>query len=181
MTKAAILLANGFETIEALAPADAMKRAGIDVTLVSITPSRQVISAQSIHVITDTTLEGYDFDDCDVLVLPGGQPGTSNLHANPCVCELVKDFAAHKKIAAICAAPSILAELGLLEGRTATCYPGCDDAFPQGVRPAEHGVYVDGNIITASGPGFALDFGLELVRQLKGTGAADKVADGMLY
>lgn len=181
MARVAIFIADGSEPLEALAPADALRRAGVEVSLVSIKDTTSVACAHGVNVVADTTLDLYDFDTCDMVVLPGGMPGTTYLRANERVCELTQEFAAHKKIAAICAAPSILAELGLLEGRTATCYPGCEGAFPAGVRPEENGVYVSGNMVTASGPGFALAFGLELVRQLMGDETADAVADGMLY
>ncbi len=180
MAKVAILLADGFETIEALAPADVLRRGGQDVALVTINEKPQVTTAQGIGIKCDATLVGYDFADCDLIVLPGGMPGTTNLRANERVCELTREFLATRKLGAICAAPSILAELGLLEGRTATCYPGCEGAFPQGVRPAKLGVYADGNLVTASGPGYAADFGLALLELLEGKDAADRVAAGML-
>lgn len=180
MAKVAILLADGFETIEALAPADVLTRAGHEVSLVTINEQPHVTTAHGIGVDCDATIEAYDFDACDLVVLPGGMPGTTNLRANERVCELTREFLAHKKLGAICAAPSILAELGLLEGRTATCYPGCEGAFPAGVRPDELGVYTDGNLVTASGPGLAVDFGLALLELLDGPAAAKDVARGML-
>lgn len=181
MSNVAIMMADGCEPLEALAPADAMRRAGIKVSLVTINNNLHVSAAHGVGIDCDAQIDDFDFDEVDMIVLPGGMPGTTNLRANNRVCELAKEFLATKKLAAICAAPSILAELGLLEGRSATCYPGCDAAFPAGVRPEDNGVYVDGNLVTASGPGFALSFGLELIRQLEGVDAADAVADGMLY
>lgn len=180
MAKVAILLADGFETIEALAPADVLRRGGQDVALVAIDGEGYVETAHGIGIECDTALADYDFSDADLLVLPGGMPGTTNLRNDECVCQLVREFMAERKVGAICAAPSILAELGLLEGRTATCYPGCEGAFPAGVRPEELGVYTDGNLVTASGPGFAVAFGLELLRVLAGDEAAERVASGML-
>lgn len=181
MAKVAILMADGCEPLEALAPADAMRRAGIEVSLVTLNSELHVDAAHGIGIDCDALLDSFDFSDVDMIVLPGGMPGTKNLGENSRVCELVCDFSANKKIAAICAAPSIFAKLGLLEGRTATCYPGFETDFPEGVRPDENGVYVSGNMVTASGPGFALPFGFELIRQLVGDDAADSVADGMLY
>ena len=169
MSRIAILLADGFETIEALAPADVLRRGGQDVSLVSINDAPHVTTAHKIGVDCDATLGDYDFASCDLVVLPGGMPGTTNLRANERVCELAREFMASKKLGAICAAPSILAELGLLEG-----------AFPAGVRPEELGVYTDGNLVTASGPAFAVDFGLALLRKLAGDEVAQRVADGML-
>ena len=180
MSKVAILLADGFETIEALAPADVLRRGGVDVALVTINEAPHVMTAHGIGIDCDATIGAYDFSACDMVVLPGGMPGTTNLRANGRICELTREFLGHKKLGAICAAPSIPAELGLLEGRVATCYPGCEGAFPEGVRPAELGVYTDGNLVTASGPGFAVDFGLALLALLEGGQAADDVAAGML-
>ena len=180
MAKVAILLADGFETIEALAPADVLRRGGQDVSLVTINESGRVTSGHGIEIAADATIGGYDFTDCDLVVLPGGIPGTPNLRANARVCELAREFMADRQLGAICAAPSILAELGLLEGRTATCYPGCEGSFPAGVRPESLGVYVDGNLVTASGPAYAVEFGLALLRKLAGPEEADRVASGML-
>lgn len=180
MARVAILLADGFETIEALAPADVLRRAGEDVSLVTINDEPHVTTAHGIGIDCDATIDTFDFSACELVVLPGGMPGTTNLRANERVCELTREFVADRKLGAICAAPSILAELGLLEGCVATCYPGCEGAFPEGVRPDELGVYTDGNLVTASGPGFAVDFGLALLALLEGRQAADDVAAGML-
>lgn len=180
MAKVAILLADGFETIEALAPADVLRRAGEDVSLVTINALPHVTTAHGIGIDCDSTLDEYDFGACDLIVLPGGMPGTTNLRANERVCELTRQFMSEKRLGAICAAPSILAELGLLDGRVATCYPGCEGAFPAGVRPEELGVYTDDNLVTASGPGFAVDFGLALLELLEGAEAAQRIAAGML-
>ena len=180
MARVAILLADGFETIEALAPADVLRRGGQDVALVTVNEAPHVTTAQKVGIDCDATLATYDFSSCDLIVLPGGLPGTTTLRATDKVCELARKFMAEKSVASICAAPSILAELGLLEGRTATCYPGFEGDFPAGVRPAENGVYVSSNLITASGPGFAVEFGLALLEHVAGKEAADKVAAGML-
>ncbi len=180
MARVAILLADGFETIEALAPADVLRRGGQDVALVTVNEAPHVTTAQKVGIDCDATLATYDFSTCDLIVLPGGLPGTTTLRATDKVCELAREFMGEKSVASICAAPSILAELGLLEGRTATCYPGFEGDFPAGVRPAENGVYVSGNLITASGPGFAVEFGLALLEHVAGKEAADKVAAGML-
>ena len=180
MANVAILMADGCEPIEALAPADVLRRGGQDVTLVSIGESAAVSCAHGINVACDAVLGAYDFAACDLVVLPGGMPGTTNLRANERVCELARTFMAERKLGAICAAPSILAELGLLAGRVATCYPGCEGSFPEGVCPEELGVYTDGNLVTASGPGFAVEFGLELLALLAGDEAAEQVAQGML-
>lgn len=182
MARVAILLADGFETIEALAPCDALRRVKEDVSLVTLNETAQVESSHGIGVVCDATLADYDFDSCDMIVLPGGLPGTTNLRASERVCELTREFAANKKVAAICAAPSILGDLGLLEGKVATCFPGWEEEhFPAGVRPAQNGVYVDGNIITASAAGYAVPFAIEIVRMLCGDSQAEYVANGMQY
>lgn len=180
MSKVAILLADGFEILEAMSPCDILRRAGEDVSLVTINATPEATDSHGITVACDTTIDKYDFDDCDLVVFPGGQPGTNNLRANTKACELACDFMSFKKVAAICAAPMILADLGLLEGRTATCYPGCEGNFPEGVRPEKLGVYTDANLVTASGPGFAIPFGLALLRLLGNDAAADKTAAAML-
>ena len=180
MAKVAVILADGFETIEALAPVDVLRRGGQDVSLVTINDEPRVTTAHGIELACDDTIGAHDFSDTDLVVLPGGMPGTTNLRANARVCELAREFMAGRRLGAICAAPSILAELGLLEGRTATCYPGFEGSFPAGVRPEALGVYRDGNLVTASGPAFAVDFGLELLRALAGDAEAERVANGML-
>ena len=161
MARIAILLADGFETIEALAPADICRRGGQDVALVTVNAEPHVTSAQNVGIDCDATLYTYDF-------------------ATDRVCELTRDFMANRKVGSICAAPSILAELDLLKGRTATCYPGFEGDFPAGVRPEKNGVYRDGNLVTASGPGFAVEFGLALLELLTDKATPDGVASGML-
>ena len=121
------------------------------------------------------------FADFDMIVVPGGMGGVQNLSRCQPLLDALKAFAAEGRlIGAICAGPTILADLGLLKGRAATCYPGCQTNFPEGVYQAIYGVQRDANLVTASGPGQALDFGLELLRALEGDAAADEVAKGML-
>ncbi|MCI1665258.1 MAG: DJ-1/PfpI family protein [Atopobiaceae bacterium] len=179
MTKVALLLADGFETIEALTVTDVLRRGGVDVTDVSCTGTLTATSSQRVPVTCDCLLEDYDFSNCDWIVTPGGMPGETNLRANERVCELLEQFMRTRHVASICASPAILAELGLLDGRHATCFPGFDKDFPSGVRPAENGVYVDGNLVTGSGMGWALPFSLEILRQISGDDAVDKVRGGL--
>ena len=124
MPAVAILAADGFETIECLTILDILRRGGVRATLVSIMDTRDVVSAQQVCVTCDEVFDDVDFSEYDYVVLPGGMPGTTHLRRDERVCELVREFAATKHVAAICAAPSILAELGLLEGHRATCFPG---------------------------------------------------------
>ena len=138
------------ETIECLTMVDVMRRGGVRATLVSIMPTREVVSSLQIPVTCDVLFDEIDFDEYDCVVLPGGLPGATNLRADQRVCNVVCDFAATKHVAAICAAPFILGELGLLEGRRATCFPGFEKSFPEGTYTGEK-VTQDGNIITASG------------------------------
>jgi 4-methyl-5(b-hydroxyethyl)-thiazole monophosphate biosynthesis len=126
--------------------------------------------------------EQGDFSDADLLLLPGGMPGASNLFAHKGVCKAVVDqFAASKKVAAICAAPAVvLGQLGLLEGRRATCYPGFEKQL-EGASYTADLVTVDGNITTAEGPAAAFPFAYELLTQLKDQKTSDQIAEGMRF
>jgi len=180
--KTFIFLADGFEEIEALATVDILRRAELDVTTVSITDSLTVTGAHNVQVDAETTFKGADFTDADWLILPGGMPGASNLRNCEGLCELLRKHAKEGRIAAICAAPAVvLASLGLLDGRQATCYPGFDLALVQGgAEYVDERVVVDGNIVTSNGPSSAFLFALTIVSLTLGQPAADKVADGML-
>ena len=150
MPSVAVLAADGFETIECLTMVDVMRRGGVRATLVSIMPTREVVSSLQIPVTCDALFDEINFDEYDCVVLPGGLPGATNLRADQRVCDVVCEFAATKHVAAICAAPFILGELDLLEGRHATCFPGFEKSFPEGAYTGDK-VTHDGNIITASG------------------------------
>ena len=179
MAGVALLVADGFETIECLTIVDVLRRGGVRATLVSVMETREVVSSQQIPVTCDATFDEVDFTDYDYVVLPGGMPGTTNLRRDERVCRVVREFMATKHVAAICAAPSILAELGLLEGRRATCFPGFDVDFPAGTFAGERTVVVDGNLITASGMGQALPFALAVLDDIAGNVAVDKVKDSI--
>lgn len=180
--KAAIALGTGFEPVEALAPADVLRRAGVEVVLVSTDGNLNVEAAQGIKVIADAAIGDVDLLGFDALVIPGGSGGVKSLKKCKPFLEAVKRFMIDgKPVAAICAGPTILADLGLLEGYTATCYPGCETDFPQGTYPEEQGVYQSRNLITASGPGWSLPFGREIARVLVGDRKADAVASDMLF
>ena len=176
MAKAAIFLADGFEEVEAIAPIDLLRRGGVEVTTVSIMGRTTVHGSHNIDVTADTVLEAFDFAGMDMLVLPGGGLGTKNLKACAPLLEKVKEFdAAGKYIAAICAAPTVFGMLGLLQGKTATCYGGME-AELTGAKAVTDPVVVDGHIITSRGMGTATQFGLKLLELFTDKAAADKMA-----
>ncbi len=177
----ALVLADGFETIEVMAPLDALRRGGVDVTTISIMDGDQVISGQNIMVCADKQLNDVDLLSYDMLIVPGGSQGVENLsHCKPFMEALRTFMDEDKLVGAICAGPTLLADLHVLDGRIATCYPGAQTNFPKNTYQAPLGVYVDKNLITASGPGQALSFGLTLLEIIKGKEIADTVADGLL-
>ena len=156
-------LADGFEECEALLVVDILRRAGLEVVMASINGSREVCSSRNIPVTADALIEDVCFESARLLFLPGGRLGTANLWKNESVKSQCREFAKSKKIAAICAAPSILAGLGLLNDRKATCHPDYADK----VNGAEDkSVVIDGNIITGQGLGATFDFAFEIVRSL---------------
>ena len=178
----AIMLADGFEEVEALAVADVLYRAGVRSDLISVTDARHVTSSHGIRVVADLMLEDVDLSTYTVLFLPGGMPGTLNLKATPAIqAEVLRRADAGQPVAAICAAPSILAELGVLEGRHATANPAFVKAIAAGGATVhENPVVVDEFIITSRGAGTALELGLEIVRYLLGDEAVDEVARGVV-
>ena len=181
MKKAYVFLADGFEEIEGLTVVDIMRRAKIDVETISITGQKQINGAHKIIVEADRLFEETDFSDGDMLVLPGGMPGTLNLKNHDGVRYVVKQYAKEGRyVGAICAAPTILKSLGVLEGRRATCYPGVEDEM-EDVVLTETAVVVDENIITSQGVGTAIDFGLKLIEILDGEEKAKEIADSIVF
>ena len=167
--KAVIFLADGFEEIEALTPWDVLKRAGCEVTLVSVSGNETVTGSHGLKVKADTDT----VPDADLYVLPGGMPGTNVLASSRKVTDAVlKAYGENKFIGAICAAPSVLGALGLLDGRKAVCFPGFEDKLT-GYIKTDSKVVRDGNIITAKGMGVSLEFSLELTACLFGREKAD--------
>ncbi|MCF0132911.1 MAG: DJ-1/PfpI family protein, partial [Blautia sp.] len=168
MSKVYVFLADGFEDIEGLTVVDLMRRAQIDVKTVSIKDTKEIETSHKVALTADAVFAEVDFSDADMLVLPGGMPGTKHLAACEPLMELVKDFYNKgKKIAAICAAPSIFAQLGFLKGRKATSYPSFMDMLAEnGALVTMESVAADGNVTTSRGMGTAIDFGLELIAQL---------------
>lgn len=174
-------LATGFEDIEALAPIDIMRRAGLPVETVSITDERIVTSAHGVGFVTDRLLSEIDFGEAELLFLPGGMPGATNLDACAPLREgLVAHYEAGRLIAAICAAPLVLGHLGLLKGRRATCYPGFETEL-YGADYTAALVEQDGQLITGKGPGAAMELGYVLVERLKDRQTADALREGMMY
>ena len=178
----AIMLADGFEEVEALAVADVLYRAGVRADLISVTDARHVTSSHGIRVVADLMLEDVDLSAYTLLFLPGGMPGTLGLKGTPAIqAEVLRRADAGQPVAAICAAPSILAELGVLEGRHATANPAFVKAIAaDGATVHENPVVVDEFIITSRGAGTALELGLEIVRYLLGDEAVDEVARGVV-
>ena len=178
---AAIMLGEGFEPVEVIAPADALRRAGVAVTLVSTMGEAVVEAAHGIRVTADALEADVDLGAFDMLVVPGGSLGVENLAKSDALAAALRErMADGRLVGAICAGPTILADLGLLEGRRAVCYPGCEEGFPAGAYQAGVDVCVDGGLVTATGPGKALDFGIALVRAVAGDAVADEVAADML-
>ena len=176
-----VLLAEGFEEVEALTPVDLLRRAGVETRLVGVTGAN-VCGARGINVVTDLSMDEVDLAKADMLVLPGGMPGTTNLYADKRVTDAVRTMAdAGKYVAAICAAPSIiLGGMGLLEGKKATCYPGMEDKL-LGANWQEQPVVVDGNFVTSRGVGTAIAFALTLVTILKDEETAKSLANSIVY
>ena len=169
MSKVFAFVADGLEEVECLAVVDVLRRSGVDTALVSVMGRKEITGAHGIHF------------QADVLFLPGGMPGTSNLKAHEGLSEAIcRANKQGRRLAAICAAPSILGEMDLLKGRTATCYPGFEDML-HGASHTLQGVVTDGNITTARGLGYALDLGLELVRLLLGSQHAARLKSAIQY
>lgn len=172
-----MFFADGFEETEAIAPLDILRRAGLDVTTVSIYDRREVTGSHNITYTADITVNEFDADAAyEAVILPGGMPGTTNLGASCAVKKALKTASANGSvIAAICAAPSVLGENGLLNGKKATCYPGFEGKCT-GAKMCDAQVVCDGSVITARAMGAACEFGLALAAKLAGKDAADKVA-----
>ncbi len=181
MKRAIICLAEGFEEIEAIVPIDLLRRAGVDVVIAGVGDS-VITGSRGVTIKTDGEIASYADLDADCMLLPGGLPGATNLAASWDVNNrLIRMFNDGKIIAAICAAPAaVLGRTGILEGRRATCYPGAESLSPGSQFVAEP-VVVDGNLITAQGPGLAADFALAVITALVGTDKADEVKGAALF
>ena len=178
-----ILLADGFEEAEALVPADLLRRAGVSVALTAADPAASsVTGAHSITVQADTAASGISLQPGDMVLLPGGLGGVEGMARSESAVRLIR--AANRPdcwIAAICAAPTLLGTLGLLDGRKAVCYPGMEDGLTGGLPCPGQSVVRDGMLITGEGPGAAFSFGLALVEALCGTQTAQQVRHAACY
>jgi len=181
MKKTAMLFAEGFEEVEALTVVDLLRRADVVCDIVAVADADEIAGAHGIVVRADRRFAGLDLGDYDALLLPGGQPGTNNLAADGRVADALRAFhAAGKLTAAICAAPTVLAKAGLLEGKEAVCYPTLEGKLT-GARIGSGPVAVDGTIITSRGVGTAIPFALALVEYLDSAARAEELAKSIVY
>lgn len=181
MSKIGIFMADGCEEIEGLTVVDIVRRAKFEIDTISITGKKEVTSSHNVTFLTDTTAEEADFTSYDGIVLPGGMPGTIYLGENEIVNRVIREFAAEGKlVAAICAAPSVLGQAGILEGRNATCHPGFEDKL-LGANVKFEPVVCDDNVITSRGMGTAIPFALEIVRYFLDDAAVEHVKTGLVY
>lgn len=172
-----LFLDNGFEEIEAITTIDLLRRAGIELTTVSMTGTNSVLGSHKIRVEADSLFADHDFQDAEMLILPGG--GTMLGNHEPLCRLLQKHNQENKLISAICAAPAVLAPLGILEGKQATCYPGFESVLGESFVG---GLVVESkNIITAKGPGLSADFAFAIIEKLRGAEVADEIYDTAQY
>ena len=181
MKKTAILFANGYEEVEALTVVDLLRRAKIVCEILSVADSGHVTGSHGISIGADRNFSGTDFSQYDGVILPGGMPGTTNLAADERVLALLRSFAAAGKLtAAICAAPTVLAKAGLLDGKKAVCYPGMEEQLT-GAKVSFDPVAVDGTVITSRGLGTAIPFALSIVQYFEGRERAEALASSVVY
>ena len=171
-----VLLGTGFEEVEAIAPVDLLRRADIPVTTVGVT-GKTVFGGHNIGIEADITLEEMNPADLEMIVLPGGLGGVASVRASQKAMDMLRHAWENEKfVAAICAGPTVLADLGITDGKTATCYPGCEDGMGQAILAADVPCVRDGMLITGTSAGCAVPFGLMLITALKGQSVADTVA-----
>ncbi len=181
MSKAAVFFGTGFEEIEALAVVDILRRAGVETAMASVMDQRHVEGAHNIMVETNMLDREVDFDQTDLIVLPGGAAGTKHLEACELLMAQVDAFAGQGKlVAAICAAPSILGHRGILRGRKACSYPSFESHL-DGAEVLQQPAVIDGNIITGRGMGAAIPFSLAILEKLQGKEAARQMAETIIY
>lgn len=178
MPSVLVPLAQGCEEIEAVTVIDILRRAGVEVVSAGL-DAQPVRASRGVMLLPDTTLDTALQQHFDMVVLPGGQPGTNNLKSDARIITLLQHMVQQKKlVAAICAAPSVLAAAGLLDGKCATSFPGALDAFPQ-VTQQHAAVVEDDHLITSRGPGTAMDFALTLVERLLGKAKREEIESGL--
>lgn len=181
MAKALIFLAAGYEEVEMLTVVDMLRRAGIDIDMVSITKDLEVTGSHNITIKADVLFEDADLDQAQALILPGGIPGTPNLKAYAPLCEALKTFAKEGKlVAAVCAAPTVLSELGILKDKKATSYPSFEGKLDC-VEYLKQPYVVDGNVITSRGMGTCIEFAGAIIAALKDDETAKQVKDAIVY
>lgn len=174
-------LAEGFEEIEALTVVDIIRRAGINMITVSVTEEKAVKGSHNITVMADRTVDEIDFSEGELIFLPGGIPGTPNLEKCEKLISAILEYNKNgKRLAAVCAAPSIYGKLGLLKGKKATCFPGFEEEL-KGAELVADRVVTDGNITTSRGMGTTMDLGLEIVRLYKGDAEAESLGKKIQY
>lgn len=181
MSKLGIFMADGCEEIEGLMVVDLVRRAGIEIEMISVSGEKNVTGSHKIAFQTDVSKADADFASYDGIVLPGGMPGTTHLMEDDTVNRVIKEFATSGKlVAAICAAPSVLGNAGLLEGKKATCYPGVESKLT-GADFVTDPVAKDGNIITSRGLGTAIEFAAEIVAYLLDENVAKSLKESIVY
>ena len=181
MSKLGIFMADGCEEIEGLTVVDLVRRAGIEIEMISVSGEKTVTGSHKIAFQTDVSKADADFASYDGIVLPGGMPGTTHLMEDDTVNRVIKEFATSGKlVAAICAAPSVLGNAGLLEGKKATCYPGVESKLT-GADFVTDPVAKDGNIITSRGLGTAIEFAAEIVAYLLDENVAKSLKESIVY
>ncbi len=177
---ALIFLAPGFEEIEAVTVIDILRRADIIIRMVSITNNRTVTGAHDIEITADTTISNVKNTINDILILPGGMPGSTNLAENEELASIIKlHYEKGKWLAAICAAPLVYGRMGLLEDEKATCYPSFEPELA-GAMISENTVVKSGQFITGKGPGVTMDFALKIIEELKGKATAEQIAHDLI-
>jgi len=181
MNKVVLYLAEGFEEVEALAVVDVLRRGGVTVDMACVGGSLEVKGSHDIKVIGDLLIEDIKLNDYQMIVLPGGMPGTLNLKNSSLLKEHIKEFYMEDKyIAAICAAPMILGEMGLLKGKRATCYPGVETKLLEAIYIDDENIVIDQKFITSKGVGTALLFGTKLLELLEGLEISKKITTSIL-
>lgn len=178
--KIAVHLAEGFEEIEAVSIIDVLRRAKFQVSVISVTENLEVTGSHGIKIMADQLFSAVNYDIIDMIVLPGGMPGTTNLNNHLGLREQILNFSeSQKPLAAICAAPLVFGNLGILKGKKATCYPGFENQLNGAVVTNENIVIAD-NIITGKGVGVAIEFALSIVEMIKGKKYAHELAKKMI-